>query len=267
MTIETHCADRKELVRAISEHLNVPAVYQYTPTYAYVIGDLTVDRDGNIIGTCGALDSVREFLAERGYTDAVQLESPDTTWVTINFPESDLTAQTAINLLRMLYSRQQLICRMMKSDTIALDEECVTRLEDEHAATVADALRILEDCIQFDMAHGIELTEKRFSLELAADPDFPSRTQFGSVLMLAMLDKCRAAKRVTATLLAPDESEMKYYARGWLLQLGRGGADYAAFRHAMLDHLKGYAAFRKLEEMNAHNARYAEIRKQRRENA
>ena len=45
ITIQTECADRKEMVRKLSDFLSIPAVYMRTPTYAFQIGKLTVNRN------------------------------------------------------------------------------------------------------------------------------------------------------------------------------------------------------------------------------
>ena len=39
MTIAYHSQNRKELVKAISEIIGIPAVYQFMPTCAYQIGE------------------------------------------------------------------------------------------------------------------------------------------------------------------------------------------------------------------------------------
>ena len=62
MTLQTTPADRREMVQAISERLNSPAVYLRTPTYAYRIGGLTVERDGSIDSDDEALAAVAERL-------------------------------------------------------------------------------------------------------------------------------------------------------------------------------------------------------------
>ena len=61
------------------------------------------------------------------------------------------------------------------------------------------------------------------------------------------------------------DSEMKYFCRSWLMQLGMGGADFKATRAALLNHLQGYAAFRTADRMAAHRSRYAGLRKLRKE--
>ena len=48
MTLQTNPTDRREMAQAVAERLGSPAVYLRTPTYAYRIGNLTVDRDGSI---------------------------------------------------------------------------------------------------------------------------------------------------------------------------------------------------------------------------
>ena len=53
MTLQTNPAERREVVRAISERLGSPAVYLRMPTCAYRIGDLTVERDGSIASDDG----------------------------------------------------------------------------------------------------------------------------------------------------------------------------------------------------------------------
>ena len=71
MTIHTNPSDRKEMVHALSEHMQTPAVYMRTPTYAFQIGGLTVNRDGSITGEDEALlESLRPLLVERGWLNA-----------------------------------------------------------------------------------------------------------------------------------------------------------------------------------------------------
>ena len=65
MTILTNTTDRKALVKAIAEELHTEARYLRTPTYAYEIGEFTVDRYGNIIGD--DFTPLMSFLLRNGY--------------------------------------------------------------------------------------------------------------------------------------------------------------------------------------------------------
>jgi len=78
MTIQTNTNDRKALAKAIAEELHTEARYLRTPTYAYEIGDFTVDRDGNIVGD--DFTPLMGFLLRNGYITedaAAQTESAD----------------------------------------------------------------------------------------------------------------------------------------------------------------------------------------------
>ena len=72
-------AERKELVNAISKFLGTKAVYQKTPTYAYCIGNITIDKHGT--GTGEFSHELLASLAEQGFvptaTDAEALPETD----------------------------------------------------------------------------------------------------------------------------------------------------------------------------------------------
>ena len=57
---------RKALAAAIGEHAGAYSSYQAAPSFAYLIGDYTLDRNGVLTGLCN--DSLLEYLAQDGYT-------------------------------------------------------------------------------------------------------------------------------------------------------------------------------------------------------
>ncbi|MBS5574186.1 MAG: hypothetical protein KHX34_12485, partial [Clostridiales bacterium] len=154
MTLQTTPADRREMVQAISERLNSPAVYLRAPTYAYRIGGLTVERDGSIDSDDEALlETLRPMLIERGWlTDAAAADSEaaadqesgegavvnaeseataadyasaakdsESTDMELSFPVEDWTVAQLNNLLRTLYSNQYILRRMMRGDALYIE--------------------------------------------------------------------------------------------------------------------------------------------------
>ena len=148
MTLQTTPADRREMVQAISERLNSPAVYLRAPTYAYRIGGLMVERDGSIVSDDEALlETLRPMLIERGWLpDAASADSEaaadqesgegavvnaeseataadnasaakdsESTDMELSFPVEDWTVPQLNNLLRTLYSNQYILRRMMRA--------------------------------------------------------------------------------------------------------------------------------------------------------
>ena len=48
MKVKTTAENRKDVVKAMEEILNVKAKYQGPPSFGYKVGEYTVDRDGNV---------------------------------------------------------------------------------------------------------------------------------------------------------------------------------------------------------------------------
>ncbi len=57
---------RKELVHKLAEHLGVRPVYLAAPSFAYQVGDYTVDRQGNILDSEG-----QATTCARGYLEGL----------------------------------------------------------------------------------------------------------------------------------------------------------------------------------------------------
>ncbi len=143
MRIQTNTTDCKALVKAIAEELHTEYRYLRTPTYAYEVGDFTVDRDGNIIGedftplmsflrrsgfiTEDALVAQTEHADESAEEDALVVEPADNSTEetnssadseaptsmlsnideqTITIPAPGITVEQLRNLTFILYSRQ-----------------------------------------------------------------------------------------------------------------------------------------------------------------
>ena len=98
ITIATQCDDRKAMVRRLSEHLQTPAVYLYTPTYAFRIGEITVNRDASVSGEREALLPAAECLLENGY---------DKEYALIQLIEDSAERQAATDALNARYNENR----------------------------------------------------------------------------------------------------------------------------------------------------------------
>lgn len=276
MTLQTNPADRREMVRAISERLGSPAVYLRMPTCAYRIGDLTVERDGSIASDDGALlDGLRPMLMERGWlTDAAdsgaeapaaetEPDGPDSepTGMELSFPVEDWTVSELNNLIRILYGHQHILRRMMRSDALYIDRQLVERLKE--AQTPADFEAELADGRAAEMLKGCRLREGKLAFETAPDDRDPARRQACEALLDAVLRHAKAARRVFLKADADSENE-KYRANSLLTRLGFAGREHRELRRTLMGHLGGYAAFKNEAGMQAHREKYARLRRERR---
>ena len=275
MTLQTNPAERREVVRAISERLGSPAVYLRMPTCAYRIGGLTVERDGSIASDDGALlDGLRPMLMERGWlTDAADSEAeappaetepdgPDSEpmGMELSFPVEDWTVSQLTNRLGRLYSHQHILRRMMRSDALYIDRQLVERLKE--AQTPADFEAELADGRAAETLKGCRLREDKLTFETAPDDLDPARRQAYVALLGAMLRQAKAAKRVFLKADAGPENE-KYRANSLLTRLGFAGRDHKELRRMLMGHLSGYAAFKNEAGMRAHREKYARLRRER----
>ena len=272
MTLQTNPAERREMVQAISKRLGSPAVYLRTPTCAYRIGGLTVERDGSIISDDDALlEALRPMLIERGWlTDAeasVTKTEPteqdsEITQMELSFPVEDWTVPQLKNLLHTLYSNQHVLRRMMESDALYIDRQLVERLDE--AQTLADWEARLADGVAAEMLKGCRIQDGKFTFEATFDDRDPTRWQVYGTLLGAILQHAKAAKRVFLKADADSENE-KYRANSLLTRLGFGGPEHKELRRVLMGHLSGYAAFKNEAGMRAHREKYAQLRREQQE--
>ncbi len=288
MRVETTTNNRKEMAYALAEHLETECRYAGTPTYAYRVGNLTIERDGAITGEYADLLEVSGWLLEHGCISEPiawpeqpaaenaeeqpaektepDLEAP-VTHTCVSLPLSSFTPTGLKNLIRMLHARQRLICEMTRSRDIVIEPEVITTLQSDALTEMPILERVLHESIDHGFIKGIDLEDGRIGLIFPHDESDPTRWQYYAKLLLAIADKAKAATRVNTTMSEPEDGEMKYFCRGFLLQLGLGGAEHKELRSVLLDHLHGFAAFRTTAKMDAHRQKYAALRRQQLENA
>ena len=287
------------MVQAISERLGSPAVYLRTPTCAYRIGDLTVERDGSIVSDDDELlETLRPMLIERGWlTDMTAANSEaaadqegggetamesevevhaienvpftkdsKSMQMELSFPVEDWTVPQLNNLLRSLYSNQYILRRMMLSDALYIDRQLVERLSEVPMDAISDFEALLADGLATGLLKGCRIQDGRFTLETVQDDRDPVRWQVYATLLSAILEHAKAAKRVFLRADADPENE-KYRGNSFLMRLGFGGPEHKPLRHVLLGHLNGYAAFRSAAGMQAHREKYAQLRRKQREEA
>lgn len=285
IAIATNCADRKEMVRKLSAHLGIPAVYLRTPTYAFRIGEITVNRDASVSGEREALLPAAEFLLENGYISelpadltADDSEAPDDkatassepecssseeiTTTAIRIYEPGWTVQSMTNFMHMLYAHQDLINRMLQMNCLRIDDVFIQNFASTCLTCVGDFETMLHDAIRNGQVAGVNLDAGAVSVDLPYEQD-SIRWVFYSQLISACIKAAKAAKRVLPRRL--DSTADKYHANAWLNRLGFGGSEYKELRRTLMGHLNGYAAFKSEDRMQAHKNRLAEQRRIRHE--
>ena len=283
MKLNTHPENRKDMVKAISELIELPSAYMGMPSAAFQIGPITVSRDGSI--NCEdetMLETIKPMLTEHGWLDAEAApetyaealadskEIPDDTEpirtdrMDITMPVENWTVGQLTNLLRMLYSKQDLINRMLDYDMLSIEESFITAISENPPETAADFEERMLKAIEGDCICGFRIADGKAALSVPFTEDEPTRWTAYADLLKGILKTAETASRVSIKRLDDSENE-KYLANSWLMRMGFGGANYKETRRILMGHLTGFAAFKSAADMEAHKERQAQRRRERRE--
>lgn len=274
MTVTTNTTDRKALAKALADKLGTTAKYMGPPTFGYQVGDYIVDRNGNIEGE--NFEALRDFLQSigcfpeeetepAGEQTEPETETPDSgaqDQVSISVPADDLTPTQMKNLIFTLFTKQYLIGKMTGGDLLNIPDNLIARLMENTPETMED-FKTLLDAAKEDGLTGFEFAEGKITMTYAAHQDEPERNMLYAMLTARILKAAKEATRVFPERQEPENE--KYFARAWLLRIGYNGADSKAERNLLLKHLKGHSAFPNDEAAEKHKAKYAEIRKEKRQ--
>ena len=230
MRIEFHRtgAERKALVTAIGEILEVRPKYKGMPSAAYEIDYFTVTKNGTLEFDDRAdseeVENLLEQLADRGIV-AAPAEMVQT-WLNAKVEELSEKRETEPQAANVGLTVE------IPLDKVAVGN--LTKLLEAKGKLIRKALGISE--------LSIEILEDRVAFpwfeELPNSDAVKAYTHFIS----ALCEMSRNAKRVTATE-KPVENE-KYAFRCFLLRLGFIGSEYKAERKILLKNLTGSSAFK-----------------------
>lgn len=205
---------RKALVGAISEILALDAVYQGAPTFAYQIGNCTVDKNGVLSFAEDVTDSASALLVtslkERGF----EAEADNSNQLVIEVPRDSFTDEAIDNLKKIIASKKTLIEKALGLDELPFNEDCL-------------AVEVKDDKLCFPW----------FTL-MGIDGEVDAYARFIS----ALCEMAKTQKRVIAKE-KPVEND-KFTMRLFLVRLGLKGSENKAVRHIMLRNLTGNSSWK-----------------------
>lgn len=203
---------RKQLAALIATHYGATVNYLGTPTFAYEIGEATLDRDWLLhlpddTDMAGLVDAA----AQAGYPiDAADETVAEELGLTLAFPTTDWNEATAGKVEATLTAKGHLIAK-------ALQIPATPMSIDVEAGTV--------EFPWFDQV-----------------PD-PQVVEAATVLIARIIDHAKVATRVSAKPAETGGND-KYAMRCWLLRLGMIGDSYKNVRRVLLANLEGNAAWK-----------------------
>lgn len=220
--------ERKALVKAMGEILNVKPKYCGMPSVAYEIDYFTVDKQGTVIFDDGAdsekIASLLKQLAERGFATG----SPETAQDCL-----DVRADEVIKELGTEPQGESVeVTVAMPLDKVSVGN--LTNLLEAKGSLIKKALGISE--------LPMEITEEQISFPWFASGSDTDTVKAYTDFIAALCKMSREQKRISNTEKAVENE--KYAFRCLLLRLGFVGAEYKADRKILLKNLTGSSAFK-----------------------
>ncbi len=247
MIIKTNTDNRKALVKAISEFTGEEQSYLGPPTFAYKVGEFTIDRDGAV--TCEteeAGEKLKEHLTELGYLESAIAE------LNISVPTDGMDINALRNLIFMLHSKQYLLNRVVGRTNFSVSEDLIKDLETNPPESKEAFLALSKTDGNKETIRGMSFDEEKVTFTFALS-DNPDKNRAYAELAAFMVAQAKEVKRVSPKEQKPENE--KYYLRVWLLRLGITGEGGKASRKALLKGLKGHTAFRTAADEEKHKAR------------
>lgn len=223
-------AERKALVTAIGEILEVKPKYKGMPSAAYEIDYFTVTKNGTLEFDDRAdseeIENLLERLADRGIVaaPAEAAETADENGTVELSGEPETEPQEANVGLTVALPRAGFTDNALEN---------LQKLVDSKAALMKKALAV--DALP------VEVTEDKVSFPWFAEMDSDSAAAY-THFITALCDMAKNQKRITAK--ERDTENEKYAFRCFLLRLGFIGTEYKAERKILLKNLTGSSAFK-----------------------
>ncbi len=218
--------ERKKLVEAISKELNTPAKYLGAPSFAYQVGNYTIDKDGLLEGEDNE-ELIKKLQDEYG----LQYEEAELSSQTENDPYKDFLQEDSSNFSQGDFN---LVIEISKE---GFDEKSIENLR--------GLLKSKESLIK--KALGVEnlpliIGEDRLSFPWFYDGVNPDEVKAYSHFISSLCTLAKSQSRVVVNE-KPVANE-KYAFRCFLLRLGFIGPEHKANRKILLSKLSGSSAFR-----------------------
>ncbi len=256
---------RKPLLEAASQILDKPAVYQGAPSFAYTVGDYTVDRNGilsynsNIHPDFAAVlisdlqerGFVAEIISDTDNNDELTAEnaaatdnSTATTEASLEADDVEAGTETADDTVvtENIASTEANDAESPDILTIEVPDTGFTPEAKENIKKiVASKKTVLEKALGSD---GLPIVEKdgKITFPWFTLHDIDGEADAYSRLVTAICKMAKEQKRVTATE-KPIENE-KFTMRLFLIRLGFIGDEYKTARKILLRNLSGNASWK-----------------------
>ena len=275
---------RKEMAQVVGQAVGSALVYMKMPTCAYKVGDILINRSGELLWDErtdeATIEKVMAALASAGYTAEAEAESAATeeaqpeaeaetqeeveaVWegaqeategetveaqepveLTVSVPATRHTGNSLRNLINLIYTRASLINKALGT-SFAVEQGLVDALNKNEGLRTAEDFR--KAVAAYEDEHGPALSGITITPEEISFSSLPETTdpdRLKAFTELAAMMNKQAVDQKRIQAKAVNEENEKYALRIWLTRLGMNGAEFKTTRKILMENLSGHSAFR-----------------------
>ncbi|WP_373898839.1 virulence-related protein [Haloimpatiens sp. FM7315] len=241
--------DRKEIVKTLSEALGVTAKYLGAPSFSYEVKTeaetYTIDIHGDITNLQGMVVTIDEIL--NGEYPEEKIEDTAIDNFDLEIPFGEHTGKTLMNILNMLYSKQQLIFKALELKETFIEEAFIENLNLKQTETLEEFQEAITE-VGVDGCKGVTFNFEKGTFTFKLLGENLSHEKMSAFMELASLINVNAQKLKHTSFKQAQEDNPKYAFRTWLTRLGMNGSRYKDIRKTLLSNLEGSGAFRKVTQ-------------------
>lgn len=248
MKIETHVADRKQLVNQIAQAIGVEAKYLGAPGFAYQVGPYVINKQAEIEvdDTEADMDLLRELIPGGALDEAPETEIKA---LEISVPMEGHTVTSIMNLLHLFCSREKLLNRCVgNSRNFLMSKKFIKALDDQVPESLEEYFDRQMEAAGEKVNRGLTITQEKVTVAFPYTEDADIIKAYTDLVSL-MNQMALMQKRVLKDKF--HSSNEKYAFRCWLVRLGMVGDDYKITRKILLSNMPGNSAFRTEDQKEA----------------
>ncbi|MFA9398826.1 MAG: virulence-related protein, partial [Clostridiaceae bacterium] len=204
-----------------------------------------IDRNGAITNSQNSVITLEDILNTRNSKEEVQTIEDEHREMQLGVPFEEHTGRTLLNIINMIYSKQNLITKSLGITGLFMDEAFVKNMNIKKTGTLEEFHEALTE-VGAEGCKGIifDFEERTLTFKLAIEDLDTDKIDAFKELVIQINKNAKNLKH-TSFKQSQDDNP-KYAFRTWLIRLGMNGSKYKVIRKTLLSNLEGSAAYRKI---------------------
>ena len=230
--------ERKAVSQIIAAVTNQAPKYAGPPSFAYKVGNISIDREGII--TAHVDEELGNILTALKESGAIAMG-----YATITISMGEHSGVSLRNLVNSIYSKDALLQKSLVRNEQLLPTSLLEIINEVRLEEIED----FEECIKEAETGRLKFDFENKTISFSFYNATMEIDEVKTYLAFSTLLEAQAIKQKYTSFLQKKVDNDKYAMRCWLLRLGMIGAEYKKEKKILLERLTGSGSFRTEEAL------------------